>query len=180
MKKKGGTRTRPMRLGAFVLAMDLVALVVYVSLAAGTPRIRSPIAPFVFTGIVIILIATSMLILLSQGVRHVSRASVVTAIFLDLAILVCAFTAAYYSYGGPGSGIPKVGTHLDALYFTVTILSTVGFGDITATGQGARLLVTMQMVLDFSYLAVVLGIVLNLITSASAGAAWADRDGPGS
>jgi voltage-gated potassium channel len=36
----------------------------------------------------------------------------------------------------------------DALYFTVTVFSTVGFGDISATSQGARVIVTVQMVLD--------------------------------
>jgi hypothetical protein len=168
-----------MGLGAVVLAVDLLALVIYVILASGVPRIRSPIAPFAFIGIVIILISLSMLVLLSQGVRHVGRASVVAAVFIDLAILVCAFAAAYYSYGGPGSGIAKIHTHLDALYFTVTILSTVGFGDIAPTGQGARLLVTMQMVLDFAYLAMVLGIVLNLITSAATGSASTSRDNSG-
>ena len=33
-----------------------------------------------------------------------------------------------------------------ALYFTVTVLSTVGFGDITPVTDGARALVTVQMV----------------------------------
>lgn len=36
----------------------------------------------------------------------------------------------------------------DALYFTVTVFSTVGFGDITASSQIARVLVMVQMVLD--------------------------------
>jgi hypothetical protein len=36
----------------------------------------------------------------------------------------------------------------DALYFTVTVFSTVGFGDITAASQSARVIVTLQMVLD--------------------------------
>ena len=30
-------------------------------------------------------------------------------------------------------------THTDGLYFTVTVLSTVGFGDITAKTEAARL-----------------------------------------
>ena len=39
-------------------------------------------------------------------------------------------------------------TRTDALYFTVTVFSTVGFGDITPVSQGARLVVTAQMILD--------------------------------
>jgi hypothetical protein len=48
--------------------------------------------------------------------------------------------------------------HLDrisALYFTVTVLTTVGFGDITARTDGARLVVTIQMLLDLILLAVI-------------------------
>jgi voltage-gated potassium channel len=47
-------------------------------------------------------------------------------------------------------------TRTDSLYFTVTVFSTVGFGDITAASQTARLLVTAQMILDL--LALGLGI----------------------
>src|SRR6185312_9393135 len=37
-------------------------------------------------------------------------------------------------------------TRTNALYFTVTVFATVGFGDITATTQAARLVVTVQMI----------------------------------
>jgi Ion channel len=37
---------------------------------------------------------------------------------------------------------------IDSLYVTVTTFNTVGFGDITATSQTARLVVTVQMILD--------------------------------
>jgi voltage-gated potassium channel len=37
-------------------------------------------------------------------------------------------------------------TRTDALYFTVTVFATVGFGDITATSEGARILVMGQMI----------------------------------
>ncbi len=35
---------------------------------------------------------------------------------------------------------PKIGNYADALYFTVTTLTTTGFGDITLTGVGGRML----------------------------------------
>jgi voltage-gated potassium channel len=62
---------------------------------------------------------------------------------------------------------PAVFTHpLDntaALYFTVTVFATVGFGDIVAQTNGMRLLVTLQMLLDLA----VLGLVIKLLTSAA-------------
>ena len=40
--------------------------------------------------------------------------------------------------------------HTTALYFTVTVFATVGFGDIVAQTNGMRLLVTLQMLLDLA------------------------------
>ena len=37
-------------------------------------------------------------------------------------------------------------SHTDALYFTMTVFSTVGFGDIAPRSDAARLIVTVQMV----------------------------------
>lgn len=53
-----------------------------------------------------------------------------------------------------------------AIYFTVTILATVGFGDITAINRTARWVVTAQMIIDLT-LVVALGRVL--VTAARAG-----------
>ena len=44
-------------------------------------------------------------------------------------------------------------TRLDALYFALTTALTVGFGDITARGQGGRALVTAQMLFNITVLA---------------------------
>ncbi|MQX38322.1 potassium channel family protein [Roseospira navarrensis] len=41
---------------------------------------------------------------------------------------------------------PAINSYLDALYFTVTTLTTTGFGDITLTGAGGRLLAVIIMV----------------------------------
>jgi voltage-gated potassium channel len=39
-------------------------------------------------------------------------------------------------------------TNVSALYFTITVFATVGFGDITAATPTARLVVSVQMILD--------------------------------
>ena len=59
------------------------------------------------------------------------------------------------NFGGPL-------THTDGLYFTVTVFSTVGFGDITAKSQTARLVVTGQMLADL----IVLGLAIKVIVGA--------------
>jgi len=50
----------------------------------------------------------------------------------------------------------------DALYFTVTIFATVGFGDISAQAETTRLVVVVQMLLDL----VVLGLGIQVILGA--------------
>lgn len=40
---------------------------------------------------------------------------------------------------------PKISNYVDALYFTVTTLTTTGFGDITLEGVGGRLLAVIVM-----------------------------------
>ncbi len=45
---------------------------------------------------------------------------------------------------------PQINTYLDALYFTVTTLTTTGFGDITLRGPAGRLLSILIMVIGVS------------------------------
>ena len=53
-------------------------------------------------------------------------------------------------------------TRTDALYFTLTIFSTVGFGDIHATSQTARAVVMAQLVLNL----ILYGLGLRMLTQA--------------
>jgi hypothetical protein len=53
-------------------------------------------------------------------------------------------------------------TRTDSLYFSVTVFTTVGFGDIAARSEAARLVVTLQMLLDL----LLLGLVVKLFFSA--------------
>ena len=45
---------------------------------------------------------------------------------------------------------PAIGNYLDALYFTVATLTTTGFGDITLSGTGGRLLAIVMMIVGVS------------------------------
>jgi hypothetical protein len=51
-------------------------------------------------------------------------------------------------------------TRVDALYFTMSTIATVGFGDVHATGQAARLVVTIQIFLDLIFVGLVARIIL--------------------
>ena len=55
-------------------------------------------------------------------------------------------------------------THTDALYFTVTVFSTVGFGDIAAKTEAARLVVTSQMIADLLIIGLGLRVIVGAVT----------------
>ncbi|MCX5212096.1 potassium channel family protein [Kitasatospora sp. NBC_00240] len=54
-------------------------------------------------------------------------------------------------------------TRLDALYFTVITMSTVGYGDITPTGDEARVVVILQIFYNFVFLAAAAGSLSNRV-----------------
>ena len=94
--------------------------------------------------------------------RPISRA--VEALALSVPLYVLLFATTYFlmaranqtSFGGPLS-------RTDAMYFSSTIFTTVGFGDITAKSEAARLVVTLQMWLDLVFLGLVVRLVVNAV-----------------
>jgi len=115
------------------------------------------------------------------GLRAVEAMATSIPFFLLLfaSTYVVLATQSASSFGGPLS-------HTDGLYFTVTVFSTVGFGDITAKTETARLVVTGQMLADL----IVIGLALKIIVGAvrrgrqrrntPGAAAGAGNDEPGS
>ena len=63
--------------------------------------------------------------------------------------------------------------HISALYFTITVFATVGFGDITPITQQTRLVVSLQMLLNL----VVIGVVVKLIIGVAQRGASASKEG---
>ena len=89
------------------------------------------------------------------------RAVEALAISLPLFLLLFASTYVVLAALAHGS-FNQTMNHTNALYFTVTVFATVGFGDITAQTATARLLVTGQMITDL----IILGIGARVILGA--------------
>ncbi len=71
---------------------------------------------------------------------------------LGLVVIVFATTFAYLENTAPAE-LDGIATRTDALYFTLSTLTTVGFGDVHAVGQLARALVSLQLVFDVVFVA---------------------------
>jgi len=64
---------------------------------------------------------------------------------LNLAVFIFVMTAVVFVIEAESN--PKINNYVDALYFTVTTLTTTGFGDITLEGSAGRLLAVLIMVI---------------------------------
>jgi hypothetical protein len=91
------------------------------------------------------------------------RALEAFAIIVPIFLLLFAGTYAVLGHASAGNFSQHM-THTNALYFTVTVFSTVGFGDITATAPTPRLVVTAQMVLDLIVLGIGIKVLLGAVT----------------
>ena len=90
------------------------------------------------------------------------RAVGTMAMLVSLYILIFARIYLSISLGDPLVFSRPLDT-VTALYFTVTVFATVGFGDIVAQSNGTMLLVTFQMLLNLA----VIGTLIRLVTTAA-------------
>ncbi|MET8697375.1 potassium channel family protein [Kitasatospora sp. NPDC004723] len=86
-----------------------------------------------------------------------------------LAFLIClsltVFAATYYVLADRQGEFIGLETRLDSLYFTVVTMATIGYGDITAAGQGPRLVVLLQIAYNFVFLAAAAGALSRTVRS---------------
>ena len=95
--------------------------------------------------------------------RH-SAVRAIEALAITVPLFLLLFAATYFLMAQANTGNFNVHalSRTDSLYFTVTVFATVGFGDIAATSQVARVVVIAQMILDL----LVLGLVVKVFVGA--------------
>jgi voltage-gated potassium channel len=78
------------------------------------------------------------------------------ALVTSLVVFLVVFASAYrlMDSNGPGHFSERL-SKVDCMYFTVTVFSSVGFGDIVPVSTAARILTTMQMLGDLVFLGAV-------------------------
>jgi len=103
-----------------------------------------------------------------RGIRRIinsttPRAVAVQVLALVFPLFIVVFAASYFLLARehPASFNAQL-SRTDALYFTMTVFSTVGFGDLVAVSETARLVVTGQMVGDL----IVIGAGVHLLAGA--------------
>lgn len=95
---------------------------------------------------------------------------------LVVVVVVPLFALGYYAIEqGDSSQFAELETKTDSLYFSLSTLATVGFGDVHATGQLARALVSVQMVFDLVFVATLVSVLTTQLRARAA----ERRMGPG-
>ncbi|CAL9483822.1 hypothetical protein SUDANB60_03082 [Streptomyces sp. enrichment culture] len=113
---------------------------------------RRPVLSWVLFGAVLTLIAVLLLIQVARVLLNVPgvRPGLVIPPLMCLSVLV--FATAYQGLAQRPGELDGIATRLDALYFTMVTLATVGYGDITPRGQSARLVAILQILYSFIFL----------------------------
>ena len=115
-------------------------------------------------------LAFRFLDMLIRDIRHTYRHSInwrmiVMAVMIVETVLLFAFT--YLTVSELPDEIMGMKTILDAVYFTMTTLLTIGFGDIAAEGQLARGVVLTQMLFTILVLSASVRLLSSLIREAT-------------
>lgn len=90
------------------------------------------------------------------------RAAETAAVGLSTLLLLYASAYGVLSLQDPLSFTQRLG-HTDALYFAMTVFTTVGFGDIAPASQPARVLTMTQMVVGLLAVGVVARLLLGAV-----------------
>lgn len=98
------------------------------------------------------------LIILDEVRRSQKRLRLIHLLLaLELVLVIFAFSYYLLAFNRPDEFNGLV-TRLDALYFSTSTMTTVGFGDVSAAGQIGRGLVTGQMVFSLAFIAALLNL----------------------
>ena len=162
-----GTGEDPPRLGVEVLSaltsVVVIGLLVAAYALAPWDRTRNLSA----VGELVVWLLVLVLAVLWQ-IRAVLRSThpwlrAVAGAALSVALLLLPFAATYASLSSADPAtFTQPMSRIDALYFTVTVFSTVGFGDIAPVSEPARVLVTVQMLADLVLIGTIVKVLVGV------------------
>jgi voltage-gated potassium channel len=150
-----------------VLTRALVVAVLIVVLFYVVP-LRVSVDLGTIIRLVVGLVALSLLI--AWQLRGIARSPypalrAVETLAMVIPLFLLLFAAAYtlMSQAQPAAFSEEL-SRTDAVYFSVTVFATVGFGDISPVSDPARVVVTIQMIADLLVLGLVLQSVLDAVS----------------
>ncbi len=139
---------RLLHLVALVASILLAYFVVPVEGAVGRETVLRGVVAF------LALVALTFVVVRQLGLHLDDVERRIDGLVGTIVIVVVVFALAYYILNlREPHQIDGMETRIDSLYFTMTTLLTVGFGDIHAAGQLARVMVLVQYVFNVVFVA---------------------------
>ncbi len=110
---------------------------------------------FLVAGLFVVAVVLALQIRATMASPHPALRAV-ESLGISVPLLLLLFSAVHFLLEAsvPDSYTQAL-TRLDALYFSVTMFATVGFGDIAPVTQAARVLTTVQMLVNVAFIGVV-------------------------
>lgn len=88
----------------------------------------------------------------------------VEVVATSVPMLIVIFSSVYFVTGrADPASFTETLSRFDAVYFTVTVFATVGFGDIAARSEVARVAVTVQMISNMVLIGVIAKVLLGTV-----------------
>jgi voltage-gated potassium channel len=126
-------------------------------------RFTGPTAVGLLLGLVIFVVLLTWQVRQIRGAQY-PRLRAIEALSLTGPLFLVGFAVVYLETARNNpAAFSEALNRTDSLYFALTVFASVGFGDITAVTQTARVLVMIQMVGDLILVGVVARVVLGAV-----------------
>lgn len=169
ISRRTGARLAGSLIAAMLGAVVCAGVLVLAYALAPVPDDAWSVGDFTIYAIVCLVFFTFItvmaLIRLSKARRPLFEGLAFVAVMAAVLVLSYAWLYLVMSVSDPATFTEDL-NKVSAVYFTVTVLATVGFGDITPTGDVSRLVVTSQMLLGFTVITIAIKTVLSSTSTA--------------
>ena len=139
--KPGALRRSVLRMAATAVLLLLIYAFIPLATGSGAAAVVA-----LFVGLIVFLgLIVRQIRMIMEAEHPKLRAVEAGALIVPVLVLVFAYTYVSISDARPDAFSEPI-TRIDGVYFAMTVLSTVGFGDIVAKTEPTRALVTFQIV----------------------------------
>lgn len=152
--------------GSLAVLRVLLIVTILIALYYLLPFERSLDVPLVASVIGGLVLVAGLAVVETRAILRSAQPGLkaVEALAIVIPLLILTFAATYVLISDADESVfTEALTKTDALYFSMTVFSSVGFGDISAVSQGARLVVSAQIAADL----LMLGLGVRIMVGAA-------------
>jgi len=159
---RGELRREVVKSTLTILGFTVVAIALFFTIPFDGMDNNSYAVARLTVGLVVLLLVI-VLFLRRILTAPVPQLKAMEALVIVLVKFICLFSGTYLalSHFEPGAFTENL-THTSALYFTIVTFGTVGYGDLAAHSDFARMLVSAQIIIDFIFIAALVRVFVSV------------------